>query len=177
MPGPLFIDGDGVELRTIEREDLDFCRRTLNDPTVRPGLAATDPLTSSAEEEWYERHVVEGDDVHLLVCDDGEPVGTVGLNGVNETFGNAELGYWIAPDYHRNGYATAAARALVDYAFTERRLHKVYANAFAFNEGSQRVLQKVGFEREGVHREQAFVDGEYVDVYRYGLLAPDHTAP
>jgi RimJ/RimL family protein N-acetyltransferase len=173
MPGPVFLEGDDVELRTVEREDLEFCQRTLNDPAVRHGLGLSEPLTSDDEEGWYESRVVESDDVHLLVCDDSEPVGTAGLNDVNESFGNAELGYWIAPEYHRNGYATAAARLLVDYAFTERRLHRVYANAFAFNEGSQRVLKKVGFEREGVHREQAFVDGEHVDVYRYGLLATD----
>ena len=173
MPGPIFLESDDVELRTVEREDLEFCQQTLNDPDVRHGLAVTDPLTSDDEEEWYEGRVVESDDVHLLVCDDGEAVGMVGLNSVNGTAGNAELGYWIAPEYHRNGYATAAARLLVDYAFAERRLHKVYANAFAFNEGSQRVLEKAGFDREGVHRDQRYVDGEYVDVYRYGLVATD----
>lgn len=173
MPGPVFLEGNDVELRTVEREDLEFCQQRLNDPEVRHGLGLSEPLTSDDEEGWYETCVLESDDVHLLVCDDGEAVGTVGLNDVSETFGNTELGYWIAPEYHRNGYATAAARLLVDYAFTERRLHKVYANAFAFNEGSQRVLENVGFEREGVHREQAFVDGEHVDVYRYGLLAAD----
>ena len=173
MPGPVFLESDDVELRTVEREDLEFCQQTLNDPDVRHGLALVEPLTSDDEAQWYESRVVESDDVHLLVCDDGERVGTAGLNDVNGGSGTAELGYWIAPDYHGNGYATAAARLFVEYAFAERRLHKVYANAFAFNEGSQRVLEKVGFEREGVHREQAFIDGEHVDVYRYGLLATE----
>lgn len=175
MPGPVFLEGDDIALRTIERDDLAFAQQTLNDPDVRSGLGLTAPQTMDNEEEWYENAVVDGDDVHLLVCAEGDPVGVVGLNDVNGTFGNAELGYWIAPEYHGNGYATEASRLLVDYGFAERRLHKVYANAFGFNEASQRVLEKIGFEREGVHREQAFVGGEYVDVYRYGLLADERT--
>jgi len=173
MPGPVFIDGDDVTLRTVEREDLDFCQRGLNDPDVRGGLGAVDPMTSDDEESWYEEVVVESDSVQLLVCVDGDPVGVIGFVDCNEKWGTAELGYWLAPEYHGNGYATAAGRLLVDYGFAERRLHKVYANAFAHNEASQRVLEKLGFEREGVHREQAFVDGEHVDVYRYGLLVDD----
>ena len=57
------------------------------------------------------------------------------------------------------------------YAFDQRRLNKVIANAFDFNAGSRRVLEKVGFTEEGLHREEAFVDGAFVDIYRYGLLA------
>jgi len=173
MPGPVFLDGDDVALRTVEREDLDFCQRGLNDPAVRAGLGAVDPMTSDDEESWYEEVVVESDSVQLLVCVDGDPVGMIGLMDFNERWGTAELGYWLAPEYHGNGYATAAADRLVDYGFAERRLHKVYANAFAFNDPSQCVLEKVGFDREGVHRDQAFIDGEHVDVYRYGLLAEE----
>jgi len=173
MPGPVFIDGDDVTLRPVEREDLDFCQRGLNDPAVRAGLGATDPMTADDEESWYENRVLEGDSVQLLVCVDEDPVGMIGFTNVNEKWGAAELGYWLAPEYHGNGYATAAAHLLVAYGFDQRRLHKVYAKAFAHNEASQRVLEKVGFEREGALREQAFVDGEYVDVYRYGLLASD----
>jgi len=173
MPGAVFLDGDDVALRTVERADLDFCQRALNDPAVRAGLSVSEPVTTDEEESWYENRVVESDDIHLLACVDGDPAGVVGLTNVNETWGTAELGYWLAPKYHGNGYATAGASLLVAYGFTERRLHKVYANAFAHNEASQRVLEKVGFEREGVHRDQAFVDGEHVDVFRYGLLASD----
>jgi RimJ/RimL family protein N-acetyltransferase len=176
MPGPVFTAAEDVELRTIEREDLGFAQRALNDPDIRRGLAMSDPVTMDDEEAFYENAVVESDDVHLLVCADGGPAGVGGLNDLNATHGTAELGYWIAPEYHGNGYATTAARLLVDYGFRERRLHKVYANAFAFNEASRRVLEKVGFEREGVHREQAFVDGKHVDVYRYGLLRDDFEA-
>jgi len=173
MPGPVFMANEDIELRTIEREDLEFAQQALNDPAVRRGLGTSDPLTMADEESFYENVVVESDDIHLLVCSADGPAGICGLNNLDATHGTAKLGYWIASEHHGNGYATAAARLLVDYGFREQRLHKVYADTFAFNEASQRVLEKVGFEREGVHRDQGFVDGEHVDVYRHGLLRDD----
>ncbi len=176
MPGPAFLEGDDVVLRTIERDDLAFCQEAMNDPRVRGGFDAHAPVTMDDEEGWYDDAVVDGDDVHLLACVDGKPVGTVGLNGVTDVYGVAELGYWIAPDHHGQGFATEAARLLVGYGFDERRLHRVGARAFEFNDASRRVLEKVGFEREGVSRDAAFVDGKYVDVYRFGLLEPEWRA-
>lgn len=172
MPGPIFREGDRVTLHPVEEGDLEFLQETLNHPEVRPGIAATDPINLEQERDWFESFV-EDDSVQFLVCADGERAGTIGLTDVNERSGNAEVGYFYHPDYWGNGYATDALGEVVDFAFGQRRLHKVYARAFAFNDASRRVLEKVGFEQEGLFREQTFADGEYVDVYRYGLLADE----
>jgi RimJ/RimL family protein N-acetyltransferase len=112
----------------------------------------------------------------LLVCADGDPVGNVGLHDVDTAFGTAELGYYVHPDAWSNGYATDAVGQVVGYAFAELRLHKVSARCFEHNDGSRRVLEKNGFQREGVLREEAFVNDEHVDMYRYGLLAEEWRA-
>jgi len=169
MPGAVFLEGELVELRTVEEEDLEFLRDAINDPRVWQTLGAYQPKNLQQEREWFES-VGEGDGVGLLVCVDGEAVGSIGLHEVNEVWGRAEAGYWITPDAQGNGYATDALATLVEYAFDELRLHKVYAHAYETNPASRRVLEKVGFREEGLLREAAFVDGEYVDLYRYGLL-------
>ncbi|WP_435194402.1 GNAT family N-acetyltransferase [Natronomonas sp. EA1] len=169
MPGPIFLEGETVELRTIEPEDAAFLQETINDPEVRRTLAANAPITGIEEENWIES--LDNDEgVHLLVCVEGEPVGTVGIQPPSGPSRTVELGYFIASDAWGNGYATAAVRLLCRYAFRERGLHKVYADVYDLNPASARVLEKVGFVQEGVHREQGFVDGEHVDVLRYGLL-------
>jgi len=168
MPGPIFLDSDDVTLRTVEEEDLEFLQRNINDPRVRRPVASIAPTNASQEREWVES--ADDSEVSLLVCADGESVGTVALSDINETWGHAEVGYWIAPDSWGEGYATAATRLLVGYAFDQRRLHKLNAHVFEFNAGSCRVLEKVGFAEEGRLREEAFIDGNYVDVLRYGLL-------
>ena len=103
-------------------------------------------------------------------CVDGAPVGTVGLTSVSTQPGTAEIGYFLSPDVWCNGYATDAVRSLAGYGFRERRLRRVYAKVLAGNGGSQRVLEKAGFEREGTLRDHWFRDGRHEDVYVYGLL-------
>lgn len=171
MPGPTFLRGETITLRTVEDEDVEFLQETINDPDVRHGLSATEPISERAEREWVESVASgETDDVHLLVCVDSEAVGIIGLNDVTDRMGIAEVGYWLTPDAWGNGYATDAVRTLTEYAFQERRFHRVYAKVFAGNEGSQRVLEKAGFKREGTMRDHWFRDGRYEDVYLYGLL-------
>lgn len=171
MPGPAFLHGEQVTLRTVEEEDLEFLQRDINAPEVRRAIGSVAPVNAEQEQEWFERMSEDDDGVSLLICAEDEPMGTIGLSDHNETWGHAEVGYWVTPDAWGKGYATEATELLVGYGFDQLRLNKVVAYAFAFNAGSRRVLEKVGFTEEGVHREEAFVNGEFVDVHRYGLLA------
>lgn len=172
MPGPVFLRGDDVDLHTVEREDLTFLQRVIDDPRVWRHLGTATPKRAEDEEAWYEA-TTDDDEVHLLICDSGEPVGIVGLSGIEPTWGVAELGYYVDPEAHGQGYATEAVALVVEYAFRDRRLEKLAADAIADNEASRRVLEKNGFREEGRFRDHAFVDGERVDVVRYGLLADE----
>lgn len=171
MPGPVFREGESVELRTVEAEDVEFLHELVNHPRVRPGVGRVDPVNRQQEREWIEAAAEDG--FHFLVCEEGTPVGIVGLNDPIEQWGLAEVGYMIHPTQWDNGYATDAVREVCWYAFEERRYNKVTAKAYETNPASRRVLEKVGFTREGQFRAEAFVDGEFVDVYRYGLLADE----
>jgi RimJ/RimL family protein N-acetyltransferase len=173
MPGPAFLRGDSVDLHTVEEDDLPFLHRLVNDPRVWRSLFNADPQTMADEQAFYENVVTADGEVHLLICADGDPVGIIGLNGIDPSWGIAEVGYYVDPDAHGQGYATAAVGLLTDYAFDQRRLEKLKADALATNEASQRVLEKNGFVEEGRFREHGYVDGERVDVVRYGLLASD----
>ena len=174
MPGPAFLHGDQVTLAVVESDDVPFLVETVNDPSVRNGLAHARPKTERDEREWVEDVTdPSSDDVHLLVCVDGDPVGVIGLDRVSERTGFGELGYYVKPDAWGQGYATDAAETLVDYAFGELRLHRVQAKAFDSNPASRRVLEKVGFEHEGVLRGHWYRNGSHEDVHVYGLLEPE----
>jgi RimJ/RimL family protein N-acetyltransferase len=176
MPGPVFQEGDTVELRTIEEDDIAFLQQTINNPRIWTGLASVNPKTRAQEREWVDSL---GDDggVHLLVCIDGDPIGIISLKPPNEVWGTVEVGYMITPEQWGNGYATDALTVICGYAFDERRLHKVYATAYATNTASHRVLEKVGFTEEGVLREEGFTNGKHVDLHRYGFLADEWRQP
>jgi RimJ/RimL family protein N-acetyltransferase len=174
MPGPVFVEGEDVTLRPVEPEDFEFIQRNRNHPEIRAGRSIFTPTVRAEVERRHEQQISEDSDtVLLLVCVDDEPVGTVAMvreHPNDQVYRRGELAYWIAPEQWGNGYATAGSRLLLDYAFDRLNLNKVVARAFDFNEGSRRVIEKLGFTEEGRLRREAFIDGEYVDVYRYGLL-------
>lgn len=172
MTGSLFREGDTVELRVVEDEDVAFITELLNDSRVRVDTATVGPKYTTEIRDWVDS-LGEGGDADFVVCVDGEQVGVLSLSSPNKAWGTMEVGYSIRPVEWSNGYATDALEEACGYAFNERRMNKVYATMYAANDASNRVLEKAGFTREGVLREEGFVEGEQVDVYRYGLLATE----
>jgi RimJ/RimL family protein N-acetyltransferase len=174
MSGPVFLRGDGVTLCPADQSDLEFLCEHENDPRVRSSRAVITPTSADQVTARLGGTMGQSEEsVGLLVRAGDERVGFVYLvreesNAVEFRF--AELAYWIAREHWNEGYATAAVAAMVEYGFDELGLHRVKAATFADNEASQRVLEKVGFEREGVAREEAYVEGTWRDCVDYGLL-------
>jgi RimJ/RimL family protein N-acetyltransferase len=184
MPGPPFLEGERVTLRPIEREDAEFIQRCMNDPRVWRHALDVDPTNREQFSEFFEDvlSATDGLGVRCLACDGEDPLGVVTLTGSqygpDETARarSAELAYWFDPEAHGQGYGSDAAARLVRYAFEDRNLRRIEAYCGSFNEASAGLLESVGFEREGVHREAAWYRGEYHDAYSYGLLREEWRA-
>ena len=80
------------------------------------------------------------------------------------------LGYWMGLPYMRQGYMTAAVRAVIPFAFTTLRLHRLEAACIPTNAGSIRLLENTGFVREGYAREYLCINGTWQDHLLYGRL-------
>ena len=101
---------------------------------------------------------------------ENEVVGSVSLKNISHSMGYAEIGYGIAESHHRRGIATAAVRLLVDKVFAETALRRLIAFVHDENQASRRVLEKLGFQEEGLLREHYMINGEPKDEIIYGLL-------
>lgn len=169
------MQGERIALRTIERDDLDFETEHRNDPRIRRPLTLPTPLNREQAESRFEQHTASDDGVGLWICveEHEKPVGKIVLFEIDETHGTSEIAYWLVPDVWGNGYASEAVELIVRYAFEERRLRKVTGHALLENEGSQGVLERVGFQQEGRLRDEKYVNGEHRDVICYGLLPTD----
>jgi RimJ/RimL family protein N-acetyltransferase len=171
MPGRPFLSDGTVDLCAVDEDDLGFLQDTLNDPAVWRMLGSRTPLTGQQEREWYEELAsADNGTVNFVVAVDGDPVGALGVQGVDDVDGSAELGLFLAEDHWGNGYGTAAGRLATNYAFDQHRRHRVVARVFEGNEASARLWEKLGFELEGTHRDQVFANGEYLDVRCYAVL-------
>jgi [ribosomal protein S5]-alanine N-acetyltransferase len=111
---------------------------------------------------------------HWAITADDEVIGLIGLHTWEHHHRRAELGYDMAVSRWGQGIAGEAARAVVDYGFTTMRLHRIEAHTIADNHRSVRLLERLGFQREGTLREYSWEDDlTFHDSAVYGLLRTD----
>jgi RimJ/RimL family protein N-acetyltransferase len=117
----------------------------------------------------------EGDGLSAaaVLRDTGEFVGDISLWLVSEGHAQAEVGFVFHPAHQRKGYATEAARRMLDFAFTTMGVHRVIGRTEARNAGSARVLEKLGMRREAHFVENEWVKGEWQSEFLYAVLAAE----
>lgn len=179
VAGPA-VRGDGVLLRPPRASDYlawSSLRQASRD-YLQPWEPAwpDDDLSKAAFRRRlsiYGREMELGNAWPFFVFVDGGRtlVGAVTLSNVRR--GVAEtgtLGYWIGQPYAGRGYATAAMRAVVGYAFERLKLHRLEAACLPTNQASRRVLEKSGFRNEGLARAYLKINGEWADHLLFGLI-------
>jgi RimJ/RimL family protein N-acetyltransferase len=99
---------------------------------------------------------------------EGEAAGSIGIfpqTDIHEK--SAEIGYWLAEKYWRNGIMSSAIRDIVKYGFETFDIVRIYARPFSTNLGSQKVLEKAGFTLEARHKKALYKNGELMDELIY----------
>ena len=97
-------------------------------------------------------------------------IGTVGFNSWLAKHRRAEIGYEIHPEYWRKGYTAEAVFKVLSHGFVEMNLTRIGAIIFLENEASNRLLTKLGFQKEGVLRNYMYQNGKAYDTNVYSLL-------
>lgn len=109
---------------------------------------------------------------------DGRLIGTCGLFRWNRSWRNCVTGYELARDCHGQGYMSEALEAILGYGFDEMQLHRVQAEAHGSNTASIALAKRMGFQFEGIHRQQGYWNGQFHDLHCYSLLAEEwYAAP
>jgi RimJ/RimL family protein N-acetyltransferase len=174
------LQGERVRLRPVEEEDLPLCMRWLNDPEVRYWLSLSEApeLTMDDEHAWYERtRGSEGDLVWAIETEEGQPLGTVGLHGIDQTHGKATLGIFLGEkERWSGGYGTEAIRQALRYAFGEMGLRRVDLQVDEDNARGIRCYEKCGFQREGLLRAFRLRLGEPIACVAMAVLREEFEA-
>jgi ribosomal-protein-alanine N-acetyltransferase len=104
----------------------------------------------------------------------GELVGGLTLCNVRRgVTQSCTLGYWVGAQYAQQGYMTAAVHAVVPFVFDSLELHRLEAACLPTNTASMRLLEKTGFQREGLARRYLRINGLWQDHLLYALLDSD----
>ena len=117
----------------------------------------------------------------IVLREDGRLIGNCGIRRNPENDWEADIGYELSPDCWGHGYATEAARGMVDFGFRELDMRRISSWCIVDNVASARVLERLGFRQEGRRRRAEYFKCRWWDTLLYGLLsdewqpATDHT--
>ena len=113
----------------------------------------------------------ENDTFAFAITVDNKVVGSIGVfRQENIHRQTAELGYYVAEEYWGRGIMTEAVKQICEYVFYKSDILRIYAEPFAYNAASCRVLEKAGFQYEGTLRSNAVKNGKVIDMKMYSLL-------
>lgn len=169
QPPSCVLQTDRLRLRKPTLADVKAIARLANDRQVALNTRRLPhPYRQDDAAQYIKALADAGHDTAFLIELDFQPIGMVAVDWRDDQV--PELGYWLGVDYWGRGFATEAARAVIDFVFEEYNIAQLTAGARVTNPASRNVLEKCGFQWTGVelHRFEALGGSTPVDRFRLG---------
>lgn len=158
-------------LRSLKPEDVSGMLRWMHHPETT-GCFQRDfnSMTETAVLDFIEESYDRSESLHLaIVGSDDAYLGTISLKHINNNF-SGEYAISMTPEAKGTGAAEEATQSILDYAFCELGLHRVYLNVRHNNARAIRFYEKIGFTLEGTARDALFTEEGYVDLLWFSML-------
>ncbi len=167
------VQGEKFILRRVRKNDFESWAANIIDKEIYKNFVTNPRNLREARKEFREKILAgkkKGKDSDDFIIDmDGKAVGEIGLHLIISRL-SAKVDYWIGKEHRGKGIITEALKILVYYGFKKYGLRRIYAQARTFNKSSARVLEKAGFQLEGIKRKDVLKDGKYYDSFLYARI-------
>ena len=170
------LKGNNIFLRALEEEDLDFLYNIENDETLWEVSNTSHPYSRYILKQYLEnsyRDIYEVKQLRLVICknENEAQVGFIDLFDFEPKHERVGVGIVIfSEEEKRKGIATEALRLICNYAFKNLNVHQIFASITEGNEGSIKLFENAGFERNGIKKDWVFANGNYKNEYLYQLI-------
>ena len=167
---------NNVVLRMMTEKDTENIVKWRNSPFIMENFIYRTPLTEEAHLNWYYNRVKPGDVVQFIIVDTetNEDVGSVYLRDIDYLNKKCEYGIFIGEEsYLGKGIGSKAAQLVLDYAFEELNLNRVFLRVFAKNIRAIKSYENVGFKYEGTFRDDVIIEGLPYDMVFMAILRDD----
>ena len=164
-----------IKIRKWKIEDKSDLAKALNNKNILNNLrdGVPYPYTENDAEDFISAMLSADPDktFAFAITLEDKAIGSIGIfRQENIHYRTAELGYYIGEEYWGRGYMTEAVKQACGFVFENTDIIRIYAEPFAYNTGSCRVLEKAGFVYEGTLRSNAYKNGNVVDMKMYALV-------
>lgn len=176
----MLFETNRIKLRKMKREDIESYNRWSNDEeVVRNTYPNLDRYSMEDTEKFYNKIANSSSSKTYIIEDanNGNPIGITTLLNIDFFNQNAEFIIDIGEkEYWGKGYGKEAMGLMLQIAFLELNLNRVYLRVFSFNERAIKLYEKIGFAHEGRLREAIFRDGKWHDIVNMGMLQREYLA-
>ena len=167
-----------VTLRPWRLEDAGAIAKALNNPRVQDNLrdGIPYPYTEMDAIDYISMTLAadKNDLASFAILADDQVVGSIAVSRLNNVHRlTAEMGYYIGEPFWGKGITTEAVKQACRYIFSRTDIVRIFAEPYAYNTASCRVLEKAGFRLEGVMRQNAVKKGKILDMKLYSILRGD----
>jgi len=167
------LTGKKVYLKLIEEKDMEQRANWINDSDIQNTLNYDMPTSGDKTRAWFRKIVLDSSrrEFSIYTVDGNKYIGFCGIFNIEMPVMSGELHCVIGDkSYQSGGYGTEAYKLLVNYGFEELGLNKIYGYQLTHNFAAHRVVEKLGWQIEGVLRQYVYAHGKRHDVRVVGIL-------
>jgi diamine N-acetyltransferase len=168
-----------IILRAIEETDLPLMASWRSKPEIYEYFYEYLPISTRQQKNWYERQLSDSSEINLIVAQpSGEAIGTVSIYHIDRRSRKAEWGRLLIgnTDWRSGGIGSEIEALVLEYCFEHLNLHKLYCEVVSENESVVALHKKFGFSVDGILRQHAFKNGQYIDVVSLSMLESEYFA-
>ena len=166
-----------LQLRQVVSSDAPTVLKGYSDVRVNQHMSVSYHTLEevNVQLKWYYELFNEKTGIWWGIClkDSGEMIGNGGFHLWNKIHRNAEMGYWILPEFQKKGYASEAIREMMRYGFDHMNLHRIEAIVETENGPSSKLLKDAGFVLDGIRRDCEFVRNNFISLEIWSRLSSD----
>ena len=163
-------------LRKLILDDAEDLAKAANNPNVSRYLRNVFPYPYLLEDavDFINFATANEDELIYGIIIDGKACGCVCARMRGDVYAKScELGYWLSEQFWGKGLMTLVVKEFCYFLFENYDIHRIDAEVFADNVASRRVLEKAGFELEGLYRQKVYKDGRFMDEAVYAIIRDD----
>lgn len=168
--------GEKVFLRLIEEEDMPLRAAWINDADIQSTLNYDVPTSASKTRAWFHKAQMDPSrrEFTIFTAADNRPIGFCGIFNIQVPVMKGELHCVIGEKrFQHGGYGTEAYRLLTNYGFQELGLNRIFGYQLTQNVAAHRCVEKLGWKREGLLRQDIFSHGALHDRYVVAITRDD----
>ena len=164
-----------ISIREWKIEDAEQLRNSINNKRILENLrdGIPYPYTIENAKEFIKQtlNAPKDSSYSWAILVDNKVIGSIGVfRKDNIHYRTAEIGYYIAEEYWGNGIMTKVIKEVCNYIFNKTDIIRIFAEPFAYNVASCKVLEKAGFEFEGTLRNNAIKNNKILDMKMYSII-------